>query len=293
MTIRNLRPRDPKRTRILRQRSPTDPTTTLTATPTATYSPNGADRVLVGLKLLTGFPQGVSLEEFARELRAPKSTAHRVLATLRRAGLAQQDGTGRYHLALEYVRLALEFYEQLDVRDIVEPTLRALADRFGEAAYYASLDGPDIVYLARAAAAGRVQTARTVGERQPAHSTATGKALLAHSLTDQAEVRAYVARYGPLPRLTAMTLVTVGELQHDLDETRQRGYAVDREENEIGVACLAVPVFLDLPTHPTGGISLAAISQRTSVDELMAAANEVVAIIRDHLGSETIRSIKS
>lgn len=265
----------------------------VTAASSGSYSPNGADRVLAGLKLLTRYPQGVSLEEFARELRAPKSTTHRVLATLRRAGLAQQDGAGHYHLALEYVRLALEFYEGLDVRDLVEPTLRALADRFGEAAYYASLDGPDIVYLARAASAGRVQTARTVGERQPAHSTATGKALLAHSLPDQAEVRAYVARYGPLPRLTAMTLVTVGELQRDLDQTRERGYAVDREENEIGVTCLAVPVFLDLPTHPTGGISVASISQRTSIDELMAAADDIVAIIRGQLGSDTIRSIRS
>lgn len=248
--------------------------------------------MLAGLKLLTRFPKGVSLEEFARELRAPKSTSHRVLATLRRAGLADQDATGRYHLALEYVRLALEFYERLDVRDLVEPTLRALVARFGEAAYYASLDGPDIVYLARAAAAGRVQTTLTVGERQPAHSTAIGKALLAHSLTDQAEVRAYVARYGPLPRLTAMTLVTVGELQRELAETRERGYAVDREENEIGVTCLAVPVFLDLPTHPTGGVSVTAISGRTSIDELMAATDEIVSIIRELLGPETIRSAK-
>ena len=252
-------------------------------------SPSGADRVLVGLKLLAEFPLGVTLDEFARVLKTPKSTAHRVLATLRRASLAQQDAAGRYHLALEYVRLAFEYYERLDIRDVVDPAIRRLADHFGEAAYYASLDGSAVVYLARAAAPGRVQTTRTVGEHQPAHSTASGKVLLAHQLADQASVRAYVARYGPLERLTAMTLVTVGELHHELDLTRERGYAVDAEENEVGVACLAVPVYLDLPTNPTGSISVAAIAQRTPIETLIAQAEDIVSIVRQELGPEAIR----
>jgi DNA-binding IclR family transcriptional regulator len=251
--------------------------------------PSGADRVLVGLKLLAGFPEGVTLDEFARVLKTPKPTAHRVLATLRRAGLAQQDAAGRYHLALEYVRLAFEYYDHLDVRDVVDPAIRRLADHFGEAAYYASLDGADVIYLARAATPGRVQTTRTVGERQPAHSTASGKVLLAHQLVDQASVRAYVARYGPLERLTTMTLVTVGELHHELELTRERGYAVDREENEVGVACLAVPVYLDLPTNPTGSISVAAIAQRTPIDALIAQIDAIVSLVRQELGPEAIR----
>lgn len=262
------------------------------ATTNGALAPSGADRVLVGLKLLAEFPEGVTLDEFARVLKTPKSTAHRVLATLRRAGLAQQDAGGHYHLALEYVRLAFEYYEHLNIRDVVDPAIRRLAEHFGEAAYYASLEGSDVIYLARAAAPGRVQTTRTVGERQPAHSTASGKVLLAHQLTDQASVRAYVARYGPLERLTVTTLVTVGELHHELELTRQRGYAIDREENEVGVACLAVPVYLDLPSNPTGSISVAAIAQRTPIEALIADADDIVSIVRRELGAEAIRWVR-
>lgn len=254
----------------------------------AARGPSGADRVLVALKLLAGHPEGVSLEVFARELKAPKSTTHRVLATLRRADLVAQDDRGQYHLAMELVRLAIEYYESLDVRDVVDPTLRELARRVGETASYAVLEGPDVVIMARTAGSGRLNASRSIGERMPAHATSIGKALLAHSLTDQAAVRAFVARYGPLPRLTAATLVTVGELQRELAGIREQGYATDREENEIGVVGLGYPVFLDLPTRPSGAISVSAVAQRTSLEELAATAPQIAAIIREHLGAEAL-----
>src|SRR6266446_6075438 len=99
----------------------------------------GADRVLAALKVLAERPKGIRLGELGNELKAPKATTHRVLATLRRSGLAEQDAEGRYHLAPEFTRLAFRHYESLGDRNIVQGVLEALVKHFGETAYYAKL----------------------------------------------------------------------------------------------------------------------------------------------------------
>src|SRR5918911_1007377 len=94
----------------------------------------GADRVLSVFKLLARHPRGASLDE---------------LATLRGAGLAEQDRDGRYRFGMEALRLAFAYYEGLDQRVLVQPALDALAERFGETAHYAYLDGGEVVYVAK------------------------------------------------------------------------------------------------------------------------------------------------
>src|SRR5689334_3502735 len=134
--------------------------------------PTGADRVLACLKQLAQHPKGVALEELARELHSPKSSVHRALATLRRAGLAEQDDRGRYRLGLEVVRMGLEYYESLDRTELVHPLLGALAERFHETAHYAELVDGDVVYLRREAPPGlRVQMTAAIGGRNPAYCT--------------------------------------------------------------------------------------------------------------------------
>src|SRR5919198_3010098 len=100
----------------------------------------GADRVLAVFKALAGYPRGATLDELAERLGSPKSSVHRALATLRRAGLAEQDRDGRYRFGMEALRLAFAYYERLDERAPVQPALDALAERFREPAHYAQLD---------------------------------------------------------------------------------------------------------------------------------------------------------
>lgn len=245
----------------------------------------GADRVLATLARLARHPRGVGLQELARELGLPKSTVHRALATLGRAGFAERAGRGRYRLGLEFVRLAFEFQEERDDARLVEPALEALAERFGETAHYAILDDAEVVYLAKVVP--RRQTVRmtsTVGGRNPAHCTGIGKALLAHALPDAEAVERFVAEHGPLAARTPRTLVAAPKLAAELGRTRERGYALDREESEPGVVCLAVPVFLDSRAHPSGAISVSALAHRTSLDTLEAAAEEIRRIVDEAVG---------
>lgn len=248
---------------------------------------SGADRVLAALKRLAAASKGIGLEELARELGAPKSSTHRALAILRRAGFAVQDGQSRYHLGLEFVRLAFHHYESLDEPALVRPALGALAERFGETAHYAKLDGAEIVYLAKVTPPGQgVHMSSVVGGRNPAHCTGLGKALLAHALPDQAEVERFVAANGPLAPRTPRTLVGAADLHRDLQRVRARGYALDREESETGINCIGFPVFLGPASSPSGAISIAALAQRTPVRMLAAAGDEIRAILATHLGTD-------
>ncbi len=244
--------------------------------------------MLAVLRKLGDYPRGVGLEQLARDVGIPKSSLHRALASLRRARLADHDDRGSYRLGLEFVRIAFAYYAQLDRRQVVEPLLEALAGRFGETAHYAELDGAEVVYLAKITPPGiGVQMTSIVGGRNPAHCTGVGKALLAYELSDRDAVDAYVAANGPLVRRTRSTLVDAGALDADFDLVRARGYALDRQESEEGINCIAFPLFLDHPAQPTGSVSVAALAHRTALAQLEEAAGEVRGLIAGMLGTAT------
>jgi IclR family transcriptional regulator, acetate operon repressor len=249
----------------------------------------GADRVLRALRLLAGHPRGVRLEDFSRELGAPKSTTHRVLQTLSRAGFASQDEHGWYRLSLEFLGLAFGHYESLDDRQLVQGVLEALVERFGETAYYAKLDGVEVVYVAMVNAPGSLHTASVVGARLPAFRTALGKAMLAYSLTSRTAVDLFVEKYGPLKASTPNSLTNAAALDRELAATRSRGYALDNEENETGVNCIAFPIFLGSASRPTGAISVAAIKLRTPLSELSSHADEAREMIERQLGYGVVK----
>jgi IclR family acetate operon transcriptional repressor len=230
----------------------------------------------------------VSLETLSRELGAPKSSTHRALAALRRAGFAEQDDRARYRLGSELLRITFDYHERRDEVDLLRPVLVALSDWLSETAHYAHLDGAEVVYLAKIEPTGQAITMTSrIGGRNPAHSTGVGKALLAHVLTDDEAVREFVARWGPLAKRTPNTLVSARVLAEDLRRTRERGYALDREESEPGVNCIAFPIFLASGLRPSGAISVSAVAMRMGVDRLEAGAGRMRSIIEKALGPVT------
>ena len=249
---------------------------------------NGADRVLATLRLLGSFPDGVGLNDLAKRLNSPKSSIHRALGALRRAGLVEQDRDGKYRLGYGFLKLAFSYYEELDEIGRIRPVLTELAGRFGETAHYAVLDGSEVVYLAKVQPAeARFQMTSVIGGRNPAHCTGLGKTLLAYSLPDRPAVDEFVSRFGPLEPRTSHTIVTATSLHRDLAQIRSLGYGTDREESEPGINCLALPLFLTSESRPDGAISVTAIAQRVPLDRLVAAVGEARSIIRDKLGEVT------
>jgi DNA-binding IclR family transcriptional regulator len=236
----------------------------------------GADRVLALLVELAGHAEGATLDELAEAMGGSKSTIHRALGSLVRSGLADQSGRGRYVLGDEFVRLAMAYQQARPETARVEPVLRELAARFGETAHYAVLDGRDVVYRAKVdPATGAVKLSSTVGGRNPATTTAVGKLLLAEFLTTRADVEAWLDG-AQLEQRTPKTITDLDAFVAELRRTRERGYAVDDQENDPGVNCLAVPVRLDGSATITGAISVSGLAFRCPLARLESAYAEIV-----------------
>jgi len=271
-TLWNVLSIDPEHTAVSGVRSDVDETVKLV----------GADRVLAVLKELSRYPEGVGLEELTRVIGSAKPTVHRALRSLCRAGLGQQDGRGHYLLGDEFLRMAFAHHEARPEQVRMRPVLAALAERFGETAHYGVLDGREVVYRAKVdPASGAVRLTSTIGGRNPAHATAMGKLLLAHRLPTLAALDAWVGD-GGLERRTPQTRCTAEALHGDLERIRQQGYATDDQENEPGVNCLALPVWLTSARFPSGAVSVSALAYRTPLGDLLDAVDE----IRGLLGSQ-------
>ena len=241
----------------------------------------GADRVLAVLAELAGHPEGIGLDDMARAMASPKPTVHRALAALRRAGFAAQDRYGRYVLGDEFLRLAFAHHEARPDHVRVLPVLQALAARYGETAHYATLDGRWVVYRSKVdPPTGAVRLTSVVGGRNPAHTTAVGKLLLAGVLPTVEAVRGWIGDR-PLSTPTPHSVHTAEALHAELEVVRGRGYAVDDQENEPGVNCLAVPVFLQSPTVPSGAVSVSALAYRTPLARLVDDLTAIRALVAD------------
>ncbi len=244
--------------------------------------PVGAERVLTVLMELAKEPDGLTLDETTRRLNASKPTVHRALASLARVGLATHVSRGRYVLGDEFLRLAFQHQDRRTDSARVEPLLEAITAEFGETTHYAVLDGDEVVYRAkRDPREGAIRLTSTVGGRNPAYRTGVGKVLLAWSLNSPAAALAW-ARERELPARTPTTITDPTAFAHALEQARDDGYAVDDQENEAGVNCIAVPVFLDSPTAPSGALSISALSFRTPLADLVAAVERVHTIAAAH-----------
>jgi IclR family transcriptional regulator, acetate operon repressor len=241
----------------------------------------GSDRVLAVLAELARHPDGIGLEDMARAVDSAKPTVHRALASLRRAGFAAQDGYGRYVLGDEFLRLAFAHHEARPDHVRVQPVLERLCRRYGETVHYAGLDGRDVVYRSKLdPASGAVRLTSVVGGRNPAHCTAVGKLLLSYTVRTEDQARAWVgARELATP--TEHSIRTAEELHAELVRTRRRGYGLDDQENEPGVNCLAVPIFLTSPSTPSGAISISGLAYRTPLTTLVDDLPAIRAIVAD------------
>lgn len=194
-------------------------------------------RIFAIIELLAAHPGGMSLQQLAAESRLAKSTAHRLLASLIQLGYAVQDSfTTHYRLTLKMFELSSGIVNDLDVMGVARPHLDRLANRSGEAVHLVIRDGADIVYIYKAEAGGMRMSSR-VGMRSPMYCTGVGKAMLA--TLPYREVEQVWAQSRP-KKLTEHTITTLPRLLEQLAQVRADGYAVDDEENELGIRCIAL-----------------------------------------------------
>lgn len=241
------------------------------------------ERVSLILDMVGQYPKGMTIKDLSGGLKLPKGTIHRILSSLSYFGYVRQDPeTKNYSLGLKLMELSALLGSQLDLRKTAEPVLRDLVEKTGEAAHMVILDRNEIVYIdkmeAKQPTGGLVMSSR-VGARNPAHSCAVGKVLL--SYFSEEELWNLIREKG-LPQRTASTITEPALLKEHLQIVRIQGYAVDDEENERGIRCLAAPIF-DGRGRPIAAISVSGpavrvtkkIIQDVFKKEVMKAASEI------------------
>lgn len=212
------------------------------------------------LDVLTAADGPLRLGSLAARAGQPRSTTHRLVRMLVSSGVATQNADGTYALGLRLLELGRRAVAGTDLRATAIPVLRELRDRTGETAHLGIADGDEVVYLEKVESRHAVRMTSEVGGRNPAHCTALGKAILSQRPPETRCPRT-------LPSRTDRTHTTARALAHDLRRVRQRGYAIDDEENEPGLRCVAAPV-LDAAGHPVAAVSISGPTIRITADNV-------------------------
>ena len=229
------------------------------------------------LETLAAAEDPMPLRELARRTQLPKSTLHGIISTLRQTGLVEQSALdGRYGLGLHLFELGCAASSSRNITAISRPFLQSLANRAGETAFLAALDGTDALLLEVTEAPNPLRVALAPGTRMPLHCTAQGKVFLAWNENAMRQV----CRGEPVA-YTPHTHTTPEQIQADVAATRERGYAIEDGEHRIGLRAVAVPV-----TDPMGevryAIGVVGMFRRIQSEEFTAAT---------HLTQEAARSI--
>ncbi|MEG0770156.1 MAG: IclR family transcriptional regulator [Ruthenibacterium sp.] len=196
-------------------------------------------RIFNIIEVLAAHPQGASLQDISRESSLAKSTAHRLLASLVALGYAVQDSfTTHYRLTFKMFELSSGIVNDMDVLSVAKPHIDKLARHTGEAVHLVLQDGTDIVYLYKAEGtlSSVLRMGSHVGLRNPMYCTGVGKAILATQSYGEAE---RVWRKSRIQSLTPHTITDFDAFVEQLRAVRMQGYALDNEENELGIRCAA------------------------------------------------------
>ncbi len=217
------------------------------------------DRALRILEAMAAEGRPLGLGEVASKVDLHVSTVHRLLATLRaRAFVEQDEVTGRYRVGTAALRVGSSFLSELDLRPSLRPVLEGLAARSKETANLVILQGLEAVYVDHVIGTKVAKLFTQVGQRVPLHCTAVGKVLMAFSSQLQRDALPSKIQ---LTRFTKYTLTTRRALMDEIAKVRATGYALDREEHEIGVACVAAPI-VDGSNQLTAAIGVSGPSGR-------------------------------
>ena len=194
-----------------------------------------------GLAILESFDAAhpeMTLSEVARCVGLSPAAARRSLITLSALGYVGQTGK-RFHPKPKVMTLGSTFYFSARIDELLQPDLKALVDRFGDASSVGALSGHDVIYVAHFSLQRARRATAVIGARYPAFATSIGRVLLAALPPDSLDE--YLDTFVPEP-LTSKTLTDPCALRETIAGVREDGYATTVDQLDYGITALAVPI---------------------------------------------------
>ncbi|MQA96729.1 MAG: helix-turn-helix domain-containing protein [Streptosporangiales bacterium] len=220
------------------------------------------ERAIAVLRVFDAEHPRLTVSEVAQLTDTTRASARRILLTFKALGLMRSDGR-HFSLTPRILELGWNYFASLGVDEIAKPQMRDLVDKVDESCSMATLDLPDIVYIARVHTKRIMTIGGGIGSRLPAHATASGLVLL--GMLGDDELDEYLT--APLERYTPHTTTDPEQLKTVITTARARGWALNDQALEIGLRGIAVPV------HDRSGVGVAALSvssnsARTTLEDL-------------------------
>ncbi|MEL7565234.1 MAG: IclR family transcriptional regulator [Dehalobacterium sp.] len=241
-------------------------------------------KTLEVLEVLATANGGLGVTEISRALDINKSTIHRILAALvDRQYVLKDEQTRRYRLGFKLLLLSSHVLDSLELRQIARPELIELANKTRETIHLVWKEGNEGVYIEKIDTPETIGLLSRVGKRVPLYSSAAGKTMLA--FMDDEKLASYLAG----EKLSSRTPNTITDpllLKEHFVQVRKQGFALDIEENRLGIICVAAPIFQS-NGQVIAGVSISAPSFRFSVDkakELGPVVHEAALCISKKLG---------
>lgn len=249
---------------------------------------SNTDRVLILLEEISNYPDGISLSELTKKTDIAKTTAFRILETLKERQYVMLDpSTERYVLGIKSLELGMKGLMNVNLVEVSIPYLKKLSTKTAETCFLGVYNSGHVVYLYKSEGTLSIQTNAKLGARLPAYCTGIGKALLAFQPLPEID---HVLNK-PLTQFTDKTIIDRVTLYEELADIRIKGYSMDNEENEEGLTCIARPIF-NYTDDIVGAISVAGPTPRMlpKINEINDELNIVCNMISQRLGYLAIKN---
>ncbi len=223
------------------------------------------------LDLLAKSDDGVGITTLAAELNIDKGSASRLMATLAKYSFAEKDpDTRRYKLGPSVVSLSRSLLTKMPLRETAKPFLHQMVKETGECAHLGICSQKRMLYIDQVESPETLRVNAEIGSTAPFHCTALGKALIAWGGAPLPE---------ELTSFTSQTITDLEALKDNLEQTRKQGYALDDEEYDYGVRCIAAPVF-DYRGKVVGAIGISGPTARLTLEKVPMLSASVTSIAR-------------
>jgi len=230
------------------------------------------DRALDILGCFKGQSIELGISEISERMQLSKSTVYGLVNTLLTKGyLEQNEQTKRYRLGIKLFELGTLVYNRMDLRNEAKVFCEELGSKYNTTVHLAAHYGDEIVYIDKVDAPEAVIVYSQTGKCAPMHCTGVGKAILAFLSDDELK---HVFAKGDFKKYTEHTITDREELYCELRRIHSCGYAVDNEEIETGLRCIAAPIF-NYMNQPVAAISVSAPTVRLPLEQIETIAKDV------------------
>ncbi|MGF1766995.1 DNA-binding transcriptional regulator KdgR [Enterovibrio makurazakiensis] len=239
-----------------------------------------------------GGEKEIGISDLAQRLMMSKSTVYRFLQTMKTLGYVSQEGeTERYALTLKLFEVGAGALQNVDIIDYANIEMSKISEETMEALHLGALDDDSIIYIHKIDSKYKLSMQSRIGKRNPLYSTAIGKVLLCEMSAEDVRDRLKDVVF---TQSTPKTHKNIEELLAELPVVKKQGYGEDNEEQEVGLRCIAVPVY-DRFNHIVAGLSISLPTMRFTESkkiEFISYLHEAAAEVSLRLGCKAYPSFK-